>query len=336
MSLKFLAQHLFLSALLLGASGLCRAQETKPQGVPAPPPPRAVEYIPSSWIEFSSAEGRFKVEMPGIPYLTTQETPTDAGTIMLHNCLLRTPAAVYVVTYADFPLKIEDPNVIRKYLDGVRDTLLAKHMDNKLLSEKEIVLNKEVGREWLIEDNDLIFSDRTFFVKGRLYQLILGMARSQVFKTGRSGADPQDRTEFYEMVSSKFHNSFKLLDSASAKSSEALSWVKTSKGDALVIGTCNGPQCRSITGDLKRGELVSKPQPEYPAIAITARASGIVKVQITIDEEGKVIDAAAVSGHPLLQAAAVKAARAAVFTPTLLDGKAVKVAGVIDYNFVPR
>jgi TonB family protein len=336
MSLKHLARHLFLYALLLGAYASNRAQEIKPQGVPAPPPPRAVEYNPNSWLEFSSAEGRFKVDMPGIPYLTTQVTPTDVGTVTLHNCQLNTPAAMYIVTYADFPIKIEDPDVLKKYFDAIRDALLANHKGDKLLGENEITLNKEVGREWLMDDGNFIIRHRNFFIKYRLYQIILGIARSEALKAGRSGTDPQDRTEFYEMVSSKFHNSFKLLDDASAKGSEALSWLKTSKGDALVIGPCTGPQCRSVTGELKRGELVSKPEPEYPAIALVARASGEVKVQVTIDEEGKVIDASAVSGHPLLRAAAVKAAHAAVFAPTLLDGKAVKVMGVIDYNFAPR
>jgi len=53
-----------------------------------------------------------------------------------------------------------------------------------------------------------------------------------------------------------------------------------------------------------------------------------------VDEEGKVISATAVSGHPLLHASAVRAARQARFTPTLLSGKAVKVSGTINYNFV--
>jgi len=41
-----------------------------------------------------------------------------------------------------------------------------------------------------------------------------------------------------------------------------------------------------------------------------------------------------VSGHPLLRAAAVAAARGARFSPTKLSGQPVKVSGVITYNFV--
>ena len=41
------------------------------------------------------------------------------------------------------------------------------------------------------------------------------------------------------------------------------------------------------------------------------------------------------AGHPLLQPAAVSAALQARFAPTFLMGEAVKVTGVLVYNFVP-
>jgi TonB family protein len=63
-------------------------------------------------------------------------------------------------------------------------------------------------------------------------------------------------------------------------------------------------------------------------------AQGTVSVRITVDEDGNVVSAEAVSGHPLLRSAAVEAAHAAKFKPTLLEGKPVKVAGVISYTFV--
>ncbi len=76
------------------------------------------------------------------------------------------------------------------------------------------------------------------------------------------------------------------------------------------------------------------PQPDYPKIAAAAHASGSVEVKVIIDTDGNVIAASAVSGHPLLQAASVKAARNARFTPAKLNGSPVKVVGVITYNFV--
>jgi TonB family protein len=89
-----------------------------------------------------------------------------------------------------------------------------------------------------------------------------------------------------------------------------------------------------VSGGVLNGKAVSKPAPVYPPIAKAARAQGAVTVQIIVDEEGYVISANAVSGHPLLQQAAVFAARQARFSPTFIDGQPVKVSGVITYNFV--
>lgn len=89
-----------------------------------------------------------------------------------------------------------------------------------------------------------------------------------------------------------------------------------------------------ISGGVLNGKAISKPTPPYPPIAKAARAAGTVTVQIVVDESGKVISASAVSGHPLLRQAAEQAARNARFTPTQLSGQAVKVSGVITYNFV--
>jgi len=96
------------------------------------------------------------------------------------------------------------------------------------------------------------------------------------------------------------------------------------------------PPRAPISGGVLNGKALSLPHPPYPAIARAARASGTVVVQVTIDENGQVISARAVSGHPLLQAVAVAAARQARFSPTKLSGQPVKVTGVITYNFVAQ
>jgi protein TonB len=91
-----------------------------------------------------------------------------------------------------------------------------------------------------------------------------------------------------------------------------------------------------ISGGVLNGKAISLPQPAYPPIAKAAHASGTVVVQVLVDENGNVIDAHAVSGHPLLQAASVSAARSAKFSPTKLSGQPVKVTGVITYKFVAQ
>ena len=92
---------------------------------------------------------------------------------------------------------------------------------------------------------------------------------------------------------------------------------------------------KTISGGVLNGKATSLPKPAYPAAAKAVRAGGPVSVQVLIDESGRVVSASAVSGNPLLRAAAVSAAQGARFSPTLLSGQPVKVSGVITYNFVP-
>jgi protein TonB len=56
-------------------------------------------------------------------------------------------------------------------------------------------------------------------------------------------------------------------------------------------------------------------------------------VEITIGEEGEVANARVLSGHALLQQAALSAAKRWKFKPTLLNNTAVKVSGVLTFRF---
>ena len=94
------------------------------------------------------------------------------------------------------------------------------------------------------------------------------------------------------------------------------------------------PKTETVTSRVLVSKAISLPQPPYPTMARQIRAQGSVNVQILVDEQGKVISAQTVSGHPLLTLAAKEAALRARFTPTILNGQPVKVQGVITYNFV--
>ena len=91
---------------------------------------------------------------------------------------------------------------------------------------------------------------------------------------------------------------------------------------------------RTISGGILNGKAISKPAPAYPAIAKAARASGPVVVRIIVDESGRVSEAEAESGHPLLFQPAVAAVRQWRFSPTLLSGQPVQVSGTATVNFV--
>ncbi len=92
---------------------------------------------------------------------------------------------------------------------------------------------------------------------------------------------------------------------------------------------------KTVDQGVVNGLAKSLPQPGLPEEARTAGVSGTVRVQVLIDENGRVITANAVSGHRLLTGVAVEAARSVEFNPTLRNGKQVRVSGILVYEFAP-
>jgi TonB family protein len=177
---------------------------------------------------------------------------------------------------------------------------------------------------------------KMFLVGQRLYQVAVTTPREEGAKA--------ETVRFYETTASKFLDSFKLISTEQKTLGEVDRFLLENKG-AAIVGSCdpNSPGCKPapgkqgiVTGGILNGKAVSLPAPVYTALARATHASGTVGIQVVIDEEGKVIAAQAVSGNPLLFATCLNAARQARFSPTLLDGKPVKIAGVINYNFVAR
>ncbi len=90
----------------------------------------------------------------------------------------------------------------------------------------------------------------------------------------------------------------------------------------------------TVSGGIVNGKALKLVRPPYPMAARAVRAAGIVDVQVMIDENGDIISAEAISGHPLLRSAAIQAARASKFSPTTLQEQPVRVSGIIVYNFL--
>ena len=83
-------------------------------------------------------------------------------------------------------------------------------------------------------------------------------------------------------------------------------------------------------------QIVSKPEPEFPADAIARRVSGFVNVMVIVDHNGQVLLAAARpgSGPSPLREAAVEAAYKATFKPIICNDAPVVATGFLSYGFV--
>jgi TonB family protein len=93
------------------------------------------------------------------------------------------------------------------------------------------------------------------------------------------------------------------------------------------------PLLKPVSGGVLNGMALALPPPLYPDTARRMRQSGMVQVEVVVDENGKVISARALSGPSTLRDVAVEAAYRARFSPTKLSGQPVKVTGQINYNF---
>lgn len=80
-------------------------------------------------------------------------------------------------------------------------------------------------------------------------------------------------------------------------------------------------------------KILNVPHPIYPQAARAARIEGDVITSMIVDEEGKVIWAEIIEGHPILRAAVKEVVCEASFTPTTLSGQPVKIEGIFTYKF---
>ncbi|MGH9818677.1 MAG: TonB family protein, partial [Pyrinomonadaceae bacterium] len=77
-------------------------------------------------------------------------------------------------------------------------------------------------------------------------------------------------------------------------------------------------------------------EPKYPPAAHYANVYGQVQVEVTIDENGHVLSAVVMTGHPLLRAASIAAASNSSFEPFTVNGEQFRVSGTIFYNYLPN
>jgi hypothetical protein len=186
---------IFLVALLCG---VVLAQD---------PPPPAKEYNPKAWTEFKSAEGRFSISFPGTPESAVRTADTSIGKLTSHLFFVKIERTIYYVSYLDYPEAPKTPEENKAILDRARDQLLAN--GERVISEKDMTIAGAAGRELFTENDGTILRVRCFFLKERLYQIILGASPSVVYYNGKPSANGA-YTDFFEMISTRFFDSFKL------------------------------------------------------------------------------------------------------------------------------
>lgn len=88
-----------------------------------------------------------------------------------------------------------------------------------------------------------------------------------------------------------------------------------------------------VGGKIKAPAKVRDVRPMYPPVAQAARISGMVILELRVNQDGFVSDARVLRSIPLLDQAAVDAVMQWRFTPTLLNGQPVPVIMTVTVNF---
>ncbi len=195
-----------------------------------------------------------------------------------------------------------------------------QNKNNSITREQDLELEGHKGRQYRLHMGDYDGTARIYETEKHFYVLMV-----------------------LEVVANdsvnRFFESFKLgMKNRNAKSTEI---TRENLGDSLSESLPRNPWAMYaaaspegvVSGGVLNAKAVKLSVPPYPQDAMLAGASGMVVVQVLINEQGKVETAKALSGHPLLQTVAVEAALKAEFKPLLLKGQPVRVKGVLLYNF---
>ena len=137
----------------------------------------------AGWMEFSPMNGRFSVQMPGIPASEEQNFNTKAGNMTLYvfNLNRGWTNEKFSVQYTDYPEQL-----LREA--GAADTVLKKastvdafNIGGTLVSEKVLSLGRYPGRELQVENAEMAMRIRLYLIDQRLYKLIATWPKSRSF-----------------------------------------------------------------------------------------------------------------------------------------------------------
>jgi len=85
---------------------------------------------------------------------------------------------------------------------------------------------------------------------------------------------------------------------------------------------------------LKPGQILRRVEPIYPHLATVTRTQGAVVLHAIISREGTIEQLQVLSGHPLLDQAALDAVKQWRFRPYILNGQPIEVETEITVNFI--
>lgn len=188
--------NLLLSMVLMSACHVMAAATTHAQE-PLPPAPRAKDYFPDKWDEYTSAQGRFRIRFPGKP--REELSPADVH-FLSYSGLLE-----YRISYVDEPELTGDLDTAKHYLNESKSAslLITKISGERIIREKAVTVNGHPGYFLHTESDNAWVRTLEIVVGQRVYTIIVEGRKGRAYKL-------QEKADF-EKVAMAFFNSFKLI-----------------------------------------------------------------------------------------------------------------------------
>lgn len=148
------------------------------------------------WLSFSSHEGGFSIEAPGVLEEHIATMKTMVGPIQYTTYMLDKDRVLYMVGYSDWP-----DTLVARGADELLEVAIegaVQSIKGKTIQNTHITLGRYQGRELIVDMASMNqeHSIRIYLVGNRMYQLSVVIPKRDEFK--------QKRAEFFD--------SFQLLD----------------------------------------------------------------------------------------------------------------------------
>lgn len=133
---------------------------------------------------YSSKDGKFKVNFPGTPEISSQMVPTEAGDIEMFSYMVEKSATeAFMIAYGDYPSSMIDGNDPYDLIEGARDGALEK---NVIESNKRMKVDGFPGTRTFAYDS----TQNLYYV----YEVVLANNRLYQIMAVRDGDYPTDKT----------------------------------------------------------------------------------------------------------------------------------------------
>lgn len=309
---------------------------------------------PSDWETLRPEGEEFTVSMPKGSTLDSGKQPyhkMELNTRMYISNTKGVPvfAVVSLSGIKPNPAAYTEMQRFNSYVDAFKNLFSAKVRASgptaKLTLLGDKTLQGHLGREYRMTIGDLSGLAQVFVTKKRFYAIAyLDTKKDEVLqeKFLSSFILPEKTAEPAPAVASQEAPATPQTEQSAAQAANKTGSGETpgsekpanpntdSSPEAANAASTQPGKGKPIQGGVLNGKALSLPKPEHPA---QADAAGTVVVQVVVDEQGNVLSAQAASGPASLHTPAVNAALQAKFSPTLLMGEPVKVAGVLIYIF---